>query len=77
MSSLHVSNVYLHNNYKYMIYFLFCLKEFYCACNEQSPVPVAARSKAWVCVLSFAGIVGSNLAEGMDVFLLRMLCVVR
>ena len=26
------------------------------------PVPVAARSKAWVCGRSLAGIVGSNLA---------------
>jgi len=31
------------------------------------PVPVAARSKAWVCGLSPAGIVGSNPTEGMDV----------
>ena len=35
-----------------------------------SPVPVAARSKAWVCGYSPAEIVGSNLAEGMDVCLL-------
>jgi hypothetical protein len=27
------------------------------------PIPVAARSKAWVCGPSLAGIVGSNLAE--------------
>ena len=31
------------------------------------PVPVAARSKAWVCGRSFAEIVGSNPAGGMDV----------
>ena len=31
------------------------------------PIPVAARSKAWVCGRSFAGIVGSNPAGGMDV----------
>ena len=30
-------------------------------------VQVAARSKAWVCGRSHAGIVGSNLAGGMDV----------
>jgi hypothetical protein len=41
------------------------------------PVPVAARSKAWVCGRSLAGIVGSNLAGDMDVCLLRVLCVVR
>ena len=40
-------------------------------------VPVAARSKAWVCGLSPAGIVGSNPIGDMDVFLLRVLCVVR
>ena len=34
------------------------------------PIPVAVRSKAWVCGLSLAGIVGSNPAGGMDVCLL-------
>jgi hypothetical protein len=34
----------------------------------KSPVP--ARSGAWVCGRSPAGIVGSNAAGGMDVFLL-------
>ena len=41
------------------------------------PVPVAARSKAWVYGRSLAGIVGSNPAEGMDVCLRWVLCVVR
>ena len=40
------------------------------------PIPVAARSKACVCGRSFAGIVGSSLAGGMDVCLLWALCVV-
>ena len=31
------------------------------------PIPAAARSKAWVCGRSLAGIVGSSLAGGMDV----------
>jgi hypothetical protein len=31
------------------------------------PIPVTARSKAWVCGLSLAGIVGSNPAGNMDV----------
>jgi hypothetical protein len=31
------------------------------------PFPVAARSKAWVCGRSLAGIVGSNPPGGMDV----------
>ena len=34
------------------------------------PVPVAARSKAWVCGRTPAEIVGSNPTEGMDVCLL-------
>jgi hypothetical protein len=31
------------------------------------PIPMAARSKAWVCGRSLAGIMGSNLAGGLDV----------
>jgi hypothetical protein len=38
---------------------------------------VAERSKARACGRSPAGIAGSNSAEGMEVFLLRVLCVVR
>jgi hypothetical protein len=34
------------------------------------PVPVVARSKAWVCDRLLVGIVGSNPAGGMDVCLL-------
>ena len=34
------------------------------------PIPVAVRSKALVCGHSLAGIVGSNPAGGMDVYLL-------
>ena len=34
------------------------------------PVPVASRSKAWVCGRSTANIVGSNPAGDMDVCLL-------
>jgi hypothetical protein len=41
------------------------------------PVPVAARSKTWVCGCSLAGMEGSNSAGGMDVCLLWVLCVVR
>ena len=41
------------------------------------PVTVAARSKAWVCGHSPVGIVGSNPVGGMDVCLLRVLCVYR
>jgi hypothetical protein len=31
------------------------------------PIPVAARSKAWICGQSLTRIVGSNTAGGMDV----------
>ena len=41
------------------------------------PVPVAARSTAWICGRSLAGIEGSNLAGVMSVSLLLVLCVVR
>ena len=34
------------------------------------PIPVAVRSKAWVCGHPLAGIVGSNPAGGIDVCLL-------
>jgi hypothetical protein len=37
--------------------------------NNHEPIPVAARSKAWVCDCSLAGIAGSNSAGGMDVCL--------
>ena len=36
---------------------------------------MAARSKAWVCNPSLAGIGGSIPAVGVDVCLLRVLCV--
>ena len=41
------------------------------------PVPVAARSKAYVFGRSPAEIVGSNPTGGMDVYLLCALCVVK
>ena len=41
------------------------------------PVPLAARSKAWVCGRSPAEIVGSNPTGSMDVCLLWVLCIVR
>ena len=38
--------------------------------DMEKPIPVAARSKAWVCGRWLAGIAGSNRAGGMDVCLL-------
>jgi hypothetical protein len=43
------------------------LKTFVIWCR---PIPVTARSKAWVCGPSLAGIAGSNPTGGMDVSLL-------
>ena len=45
--------------------------------RKNMPVPVAARSKAWSCGRSLAGIVGSNPTGGMYVCKLRVLCVFR
>ena len=53
---------------------------FYCRTGSyvgSKPIPVATRSKAWVCSRLFAGIVGSNSAGGMDVCLLWVLRVFR
>jgi hypothetical protein len=38
------------------------------------PIPVAARSKVWVCGRSLAGIVGPNPARGMDVSVVSVVC---
>ena len=43
------------------------IQSYYCEPNVELPIPVAERSKARICGRSLAGIVGSNLAEGMDV----------
>ena len=40
------------------------------------PIPLAVRSKAWVCGSSIAGIAGLNPAEGTDIRLLWLLCAV-
>jgi len=47
---------------------------------HEQPVPVAARSKAWLCVHSLAGITGLNPAGGMaaclfECYVLSGLCV--
>ena len=39
-------------------------------CDRSMLIPVAMRSKEWVCGHSLTGIVGSNPAGGMDVCLL-------
>jgi len=40
-------------------------------------IPVAARSKAWVCGRLLVGTAGSNTAGGMDICLFLVLCVLR
>jgi len=42
-----------------------------------SPIPMAARSNAWVCGRSIAGIADSNPSGGIDICVLRLLCVMR
>jgi hypothetical protein len=44
---------------------------------RERPIPMGARSKAWVCGRSLARIVGSNPTGSMDICLLWVLCVVR
>jgi hypothetical protein len=44
--------------------------EIYRCIMLAEPIPVAARSKAWVYGRSLAGIAGSNPAKDMDVCLL-------
>ena len=51
--------------------------EFFAIMSVLRSNPVAARSMAWVCGRSFDGIAGSKPAGGMDVCLLRVLCVIR
>jgi hypothetical protein len=46
------------------------------SCILSKPIPVAVLSKEVVGGRLVAGIAGSNLAEGVDVLLLYMLCVV-
>jgi hypothetical protein len=38
------------------------------------PIPVAVRSKAWVCGRSLTRIMGSNPTGGMDVCLVSVVC---
>ena len=45
--------------------------------STSMPIPLAARSKLWACSRLLAGIVGSNPAGGMDVYLLCVLGVSR
>ena len=47
--------------------FLLELRRIFSAVSFPRPIPVATRSKAYVCGHSLAGIAASNPTEGMDV----------
>jgi len=49
----------------------------YSSLSAGKPIPGATWSKAWACGRWLAEIVGSNLAGGMDVYLLRVLFVIQ
>ena len=53
------------------------MTHIYTILHSYTPMPVAARPKAWVCRRSFAGIVGSNPAETIDVCLSWVSCLGR
>jgi len=79
----------MNNIYILLISIIYVYSATLCACrriikdalshsNERTlTMPGAARSKAWVCGLTLAGIAGSNPAVGMDICASKMLCVVR
>jgi len=46
----------------------------YLSVHHHTPILVATRSKAWVCGLSLAGIVGSNPARDVDICVSCLLC---
>ena len=50
---------------------------FHSACVKWLPIPVAARSKAWVRIRSLARFAVSNPAGGMDICVLTVLCLFR
>jgi hypothetical protein len=55
----------------FYLFLMFSMHDLFHNHNDNSlPIPAAARSKAWVCGRSLAGIMGSNPAGGMDVCLL-------
>ena len=56
---------------------LFSLSSSVILTNNTEPIAVAERSAVWFCCSSRAWIAGSNRDGGIDVCLLRVLCVVR
>ena len=79
-SSLHVSVLddKILNELRPLVLSLHAFVACHCAsyrwCVNNLPILVAARSKAWVCGRSLAGIVGSKPTGGMDVCLVSAVC---
>jgi len=65
----HIQNYYFFSFMKLSIC-ITCVMLMFIIFYRYSPVPVAARSKAWVCGRSLGGMVGSNPTGYMDVCLL-------
>ena len=65
------------SRYRYRSYFTVYIQKLLHGIYTEVRIKVAARSKARVCGRSLAGIAGSNPAEGIDICLLWVLCVVR
>jgi hypothetical protein len=57
------------------VYGMISTDEQMCTVRHKTSIPAAARSKAWVCGRSLAGIVGSNLAGGIERCVLSCLCL--
>ena len=49
----------------------------YSMLKVQQAIPVIVRSKEWFCSSLIAGITVSNTAEGMDVCLMSLFCIMQ
>jgi hypothetical protein len=72
--SLHVLYIYLYVKVYINLLHIYYFWELTLVPVEDSPIPVAERSKAWVCSCSPAGIAGSNTA-GAWMFVCCECCV--
>ena len=75
---LGINSSYFHMQYSLIIpsgITLYCLQstKLIFVYNIDKPIPVTARSKAWVCSHSLAGNAGSNPTGGMDAWVLWVL----
>ena len=65
---------YFHSNFVFLQYCSWFT--YFTQYVNSTPIPVAARIKAWVCGRSLARIAGSNPAGGMGICLLWVSCIV-